>query len=210
MNYAVNVQQNQTRLSSRVAELMEEIEMRVANKAGAEVTLDKVIECFAALTTLAKETSIARRNWTDPRWRRKRNDALDALLALVDVVEPSKPLRTQMVTQGRAWLSEFNDYALWRDVMVYSYIKRFRQGLVETHYNTLQFSDEELQNFARENPAEIERAYIHGMDPGQSKLLPYPLAQEGAQDHWDYMHKFLRFTTFENDATSQPSRLPHG
>lgn len=208
MNYVANVQQNQAHLSSRVAELREEIKMRVANKAGDEVTFDKVIECFAALTTLAKETSIARRNWTDPMWRSKRNHALDVLLELLDVVEPSKPLRAQMVTQGRAWLSEFDDYKLWRDVMAYCYIKRFREGLVECRHNTLEFSDEELQKFASEKPEEIERAYIHGMSPSQGKLLQYPLDQEGAKDHWDYMYKLLEFATYENDATSQPDQLP--
>ena len=121
MKYVVNVQQNQNvaGLRLRIAELREEIKLRVANKANADVTFDKVIECFAALNTLAKETSIAHRNWTDPMWRMKRNDALDVLIELIDAVEPSKPLRAQMATQGRAWLSEFNDYELWRDVMVY-------------------------------------------------------------------------------------------
>jgi hypothetical protein len=208
MNYVVDAQQNRVRLSSRVAELREEIKMRIANKASAEGTFDKIIECYAALTTLAKETSIAHRNWTDPMWRRTRNDALDVLLELLNAVEPSKPLRAQIVTQGRAWLSEFDDYELWRDVMVYCYVKRFRQGLAEIHFNTIQFSDEDLERFAREKPEEIERAYIYGMSPNQGTLLPYPLAKEGAMDHWNYMQKLLQFTVCENDATSRPDQLP--
>lgn len=208
LNHVANPQQHHAGSSVRVQQLMEEIRMRIANKANAEVTFDKVIECFAALTNYAKENSIARRNWADQTWRRKRNDALDKLLELVAAVDPSKPLRAQMVAQGHDWLSEFDDYKLWRDVMTYCYISRYREGLVQTHFNTVQVTDEALLEFAEKNPQEIESALIHGVLPREGKLLAHPLAQEGAQDHWNYMQKLLQFSTREQDATPQPAELP--
>jgi len=205
--FSVCQNQNLDLLRLRISALIEEIKLRVANNANAEVTFDKVIECFATLTTLANETGVTLRNATDDAWRFKRNAALDVLLYLVSVVELSKPLRAQMVTQGRAWLSEFDDYRLRRDMMAYCFVERFRSGLAELYPNRIEFSDAELKNFANQNPDAVSDAYIYASPFYEGGRLKYPLAQQSALDHWNYMQKLLQLATCETDVILQPDQL---
>lgn len=202
------------RIDPDIDALLDEIRLQVENAIEPTRTLELVLKCLAvtrkhAMKVLWNPSQTLNVNAKYP--------LIDVLLDLAAVVDPAKPVRKQIIDQAFDWLryAEQHDYAaLNARRLIYYWLRRADKSLVgfdprqySADFDARKvFTDEELDDFYRDNEQLVHRAMVREIYPEQGVFYAHPFSDQSAKIYFEYYEKLLQVAHVER-VLEQPEPL---
>lgn len=207
-------QWGQGRIDPDIDALLDELRFQVENGVEPQRRLELSLKCFAETRKLATKVLYAP---YQPLKADAKYPLIDALLKLAEMVDPSKPVRKGIIDQGFEWLrfAEQHDYAALKTRrLIYYWLRRADKSVVGFDPNEYSagfdarhvFTDEELNDFYRDNEQLVHQAMMREIYPEQGVVYVHPFSDQSAKIYFEYYEKLLQVAHGER-VLEQPEPL---
>lgn len=204
----------QWRIDPEIDALLGELHSQIENDVDPQRRLEFSLKCFAEIKKLATRALYGP---NQPLKADAKYPWIDALLKLAEMVDPSKPVRKQIIDQAFDWMSyaEQHDYAaLSARRLIYYWLRRADKSVVDFDPGQFSadfdardvFTDEELNDFYRDNQQLVHRAMMRDVYPARGVLYAHPFSDQSAKIYFEYYEKLLQVAHGER-VLEQPQPL---